>query len=155
MRFERPPVIEPLRVAGFEARAKFYDFGVVIIELDQPFSLDWPGLVERAATMLSDSTVEHRAMQLLKEQLPRAEAALVNPYKTWLDEEYVVVSMMPESSGLCAADLLASHGREIAQIVRGEQGACRIGVPGNSGDLHLWHHPDDLLAAGWSAAFGR
>src|SRR5438105_12536914 len=60
VRFERPPVILPLYVEGFDARAKFYDFGVVIIELDQPFSLDWPGLVERAATVLSDSTVEQR-----------------------------------------------------------------------------------------------
>src|SRR5437763_10434172 len=78
VRFERPPVILPLYVEGFDARAKFYDFGVVIIELDQPFSLDWPDLVERAATVLSDSTVEQRAAQLLKEQMPGTQSALVN-----------------------------------------------------------------------------
>jgi hypothetical protein len=153
VRFERPPVIEPLRVEGFDARAKFYDFGVVIIELDQPFSLDWPGLVERAATVLSDSTVEQRAMQLLKEQLPRAQAALVNPYKTWLDEEYVVVSMVPESPGPSAADLLAKHGREIAQIIRGENKPLSESEYQEILGTCISYYPDDLLVVGWSAAF--
>ena len=53
VRFERPPVVEPLQVAHFEARAKYYDYGVVSIELDQPFSLDWPDLVERAVNVLA------------------------------------------------------------------------------------------------------
>src|ERR1700683_449532 len=55
VRFERPPLVEPLNVEplssgeNFEARAKYYEYGVVSIELDQHFSLDWPQLVENAA----------------------------------------------------------------------------------------------------------
>src|SRR6185437_15285109 len=66
VRFERPPVVEPLHVPDFEARAKYYDYGVVSIEFDQPFSLDWPELVECSAAVLSDPSVEHRALELLK-----------------------------------------------------------------------------------------
>ena len=153
VRFERPPVIEPLRVEGFDARAKYYDFGVVIIELDQPFSLDWPGLVERAVSVLSDSTVEARAMQLLKEQLPRTQGALVKPYKTWLDEEYVVITMVPESPGHSAADLLAKHGKEIAQIVRGENRELSESEYQEILGASVSYYPDDLLVVGWSAAF--
>ena len=151
VRFERPPVILPLYVEGFDARAKFYDFGVVIIELDQPFSLDWPGLVERAATVLSDSTVEQRAAQLLKEQMPGTKSALVNPYKTWLDEEYVVITMVPESPDRSAADLLRSHGREIAQMIRGENKALSESEYQEILGTCISYYPDDLLVVGWSA----
>ncbi len=123
VRFERPPVIEPLQIERFEARAKYYDYGVVSVELDQQFSLDWPELVEHSATVLSDPTVEQRAMDLLKPRLEKARAAVVNPYPTWLDEDYVIINVVPETPTESAADLLAQHGREIAQIVRGENRA--------------------------------
>src|SRR5260370_41524633 len=77
VRFERPPVLEPLRVHNFEARAKYYDYGVVSIELDQQFALDWPELVERSASLLSDPSVEQRPMELLKPRLEKARKALV------------------------------------------------------------------------------
>src|ERR1035438_6755330 len=102
VRFERPPVIEPLRIddagAQFEARAKYYDYGVVSIELDQPFSLDWPELVERAVNVLADPSVEQRAMDLLKPRLEKARAALVKPYRNWLDEDYVIITVFPDGA---------------------------------------------------------
>src|SRR3978361_1746926 len=72
VRFERPPVVEPLVVDNFEARAKYYDYGVVSIELDQQFSLNWRDLGERSASVLSDPSVEQRAMDLLKPRLEKA-----------------------------------------------------------------------------------
>ena len=39
VRFEQPPVVEPLLVDNFEARAKYYQYGVVSIEIDEQFSL--------------------------------------------------------------------------------------------------------------------
>ena len=98
VRFERPPAIEPLPIARFEARAKYYGYGVVSIEIDQQFSLDWPELVEHSAAVLSDPTIEQRAMDLLKPRLEKARAALVNPYSSWLDEDYVRVRV---SLGRC------------------------------------------------------
>src|ERR1700679_3672404 len=120
VRFERPPLVEPLQVENFEARAKYYDYGVVSIELDQPFSLDWRELVEHSAKVLSDPSIEQRAMDLLKPRLAEAGAALVNPYRIWLDEDYVIITVFPGSPDDSAAELLDRHGREIAQIVRGE-----------------------------------
>src|SRR3984957_16613540 len=71
VRFERPPVVEPLQVAHFEARAKYYDYGVVSIELDQPFSLDWPELVERSVNVLADPTVAQSAIDPLTPRLQK------------------------------------------------------------------------------------
>ncbi len=158
VRFERPPVVEPLRIEDsaegkFEARAKYYDYGVVSIELDQQFSLDWPELVEHSATVLSDPSIEQRAMDLLKPRLEKARAAVVKPYKNWLDEDYVIINVIPESPGDNAAELLAQHGRQIAQIVRGENRTLSDGEFREILEASVSYYPNDLLVVGWSAAF--
>ncbi|HEY2545486.1 MAG TPA: hypothetical protein VGI46_05435, partial [Candidatus Acidoferrum sp.] len=51
LRFERPPVVEPsapIDLATGEhitVRTKYYDYGVVCIELELPFECDWDSLV--------------------------------------------------------------------------------------------------------------
>jgi hypothetical protein len=153
VRFERPPVIEPLQIDRFEARAKYYEYGVVSIELDQQFSLDWPELVEHSAAVLSDPGVEQRAMDLLKPRLDKARAAVVNPYPAWLDEDYVIINVIPESPAENAADLMARHGREIAQIVRGENRMLSDSEFREILEASISYYPNDLLVVGWSAAF--
>jgi hypothetical protein len=153
VRFERPPVVEPLQVNNFEARAKYYDYGVVSVELDQPFSLDWRELVEHSANVLSDPSVEQRAMELLKPRVVKAGAALVNPYRSWLDEDYVIITVFPESPDDSAADLLEQHGREIAQIVRGESRTLSQGEFQEILTASVSYYPNDLVVVGWSAAF--
>jgi len=152
VRFERPPVVEPLPVANFEARAKYYDYGVVSIELDQPFTLAWPELVDHTARVLSDPSVEQRAMDLLKPRLEKARLALVNPYKTWLDEDYVIIAVTPDT-GENAADLMAQHGRDIAKIVRGENRMLSDAEFAEILEASSSYYPNDLLVVGWSAAF--
>lgn len=153
VRFERPPVVEPLEIEHFEARAKYYDYGVAGVELDQPFSLDWPELVERSANLLSDPAGEQRAIDLLKPRLAKAGTALTKPYKSWLSEDYVIVTVFPEAPDDNAAELLRRHGHQIAQLVRGEnrllsQGECAEILASN-----VSYYPNDLLVVGWSAAF--
>ncbi|HTA46334.1 MAG TPA: hypothetical protein VK789_28015 [Bryobacteraceae bacterium] len=153
VRFERPPVVEPLEVVSFEARAKYYDYGVAGIELDQPFSLDWPELVERSANLLSDPSVEQRAIDLLKPRIAKAGLALTKPYKAWLSEDYVIITVFPEAPNDSAAELLQQHGQQIAQIVRGES---RPLSPGECTEIlasNISYYPNDLLVVGWSAAF--
>jgi hypothetical protein len=153
VRFERPPVVKPLDLARFEARAKFYDYGVVSVEIDQHFSLEWPELVELAASLLSDPSVEQRATDLLKPQLVAARPALVKPYATWLDEDYVIITVIPERGSDNAAELVAQHGREIAQIVRGENRLLSESEFREILEARLSYYPNDLLVVGWSAAF--
>ena len=153
VRFERPPVVEPLQVANFEARAKYYDYGVVSIELDQPFSLDWRGLVEHSAAVLSDPSVEQRAMDLLKPRMVSAGIAMVNPHRSWLDEDYVIITVFPEGPDDSAAELLDRHGRDIAQIVRGENRTLSQGEFQEILTASVSYYPNDLLVVGWSAAF--
>jgi hypothetical protein len=153
VRFERAPVVKTLELDLFEARAKFYDYGVVSVEIDRQFSLEWHELIELAASLLSDPTVEQRATDLLKPQLEAARAALVKPYKTWLDEDYVIITVTPEPGMDNAADLVAQYGREIAQIVRGENRPLSESELREILEARLSYYPNDLLVVGWSAAF--
>jgi hypothetical protein len=153
VRFERPPVVEPLAVEHFDARAKYYDYGVVSIELDQAFSFDWRELVERSASVLADPSFEQRATDLLKPRLAKAGAALVHPYRNWLDEDYVIITVFPESLDANAADLLEQHRGHIAQIVRGESRTLSAGELQEILGASVSYYPNDLLVVGWSAAF--
>jgi hypothetical protein len=153
VRFERPPVIEPLRIPGFEARAKYYDYGVVSIEIDQQFSLDWPDLVDRSASLLSDPSVEQSTLDLVKPHLEKARAALLNPYTNWITEDYAIVTVFPEPGEDSAASLLAHHGGQIAQIVRGENRVLSETECQEILSASLSYYPNDLLVVGWSAAF--
>src|ERR1019366_17211 len=92
-------------------------------------------------------------MDLLKPRLQKARRALVNPYQSWLDEDYVIITVTPEAPGESAADLMAQHGREIAQIVRGENRMLSEAEFREILEASISYYPNDLLVVGWSAAF--
>ena len=52
VRFERPPVVQPLELivleggSRLEGELNYYDYGVVSIKLEMPFQADWPELTE-------------------------------------------------------------------------------------------------------------
>src|SRR5208282_383313 len=86
-------------------------------------------------------------------RLTKAAGALVNPYKTWLDEDYVIITVIPESPDDTAADLLAVHGGDVARIVRGENRQLSDTEVREILEAKLSYYPNDLLVVGWSAAF--
>ena len=118
VRFERPPVIEPVKVDGFDAaRLKYYAYGVASVEFDQRFDLGWEELAERSARWLADPSILVRARELLRPRIEQARAAVLNPYANWIDEDYAMINVEPSEN---AADLIANCGGKIAQIVRGD-----------------------------------
>jgi len=48
---------------------------------------------------------------------------MVNLYKNWLDEDYLIFTVQPEET---AAELLAKYGREIARRCAAKCGGCRM-----------------------------
>jgi len=67
LRFERPPVSEPIaplrlddgsRIGG---SAKYYDYGVVSIELELPFESGWDALVRQSSLLIGSPELEGRA----------------------------------------------------------------------------------------------
>jgi hypothetical protein len=156
VRFERPPVIETLPPIPFderqqlEGRVKYYDYGVVSVEMELPFQCDWPELVERSSHWIANSSVEERALEILRPRIERNSAALEKPYQNWLSEDYYIISIRQHEE---AAQLIEKHGEEIAQIVRGESMKLSRDEVREILQSSASYYPADLLVAGWTAAF--
>src|SRR5579871_4887513 len=92
VRFERPPAIEyPPAISlesgeEFKVRIKYFDYGVVSIELQMEFQADWDALVRFSNRWILAPELESRTSELLKPRLERAAAALKSPYGPRLSE---------------------------------------------------------------------
>jgi len=162
LRFERPPSIEPAGLMALdtgesvEVTTKYYDYGVVSIEMELPFEGDWDSLVFQSSRWTNATELENRANDLLSVALKRVSPALVRPYKTWLREDYFIVHLpeiaSPDGTTLSAGDLLSSRAREIAQLVRGESVPLSDAERQEVLQSSISYSRNDLLVVGWTGA---
>ncbi len=162
VRFERPPAIEypvPLALGTgeqFEVRIKYFDYGVVSIELQLEFEADWEELVRLSNRWILAPELEGRTSELLRPRLERAASALIQPYSPRLNEDYYIIHLREavDEAGqpMAAPAMLAARGGEIAQIVRGESMPLSDGERTEVLHSSLSYYPSDLLVVGWVAA---
>ena len=159
VRFERPPVVEPLeRVAletgeQLEGRLKYYDYGVVCVEFEHPFEGGWDMLVDLSCRYIAALEIERRALQSARERLRRAASALIKPYDNWLVEDYYIFRVGEMTGGTTASGLCQAYGDRIAQIVRGERSPLAEEERREVLQSSISYYPLDLAVVGWNAAF--
>jgi hypothetical protein len=164
VRFEPSPVVEyagSIIVSGgdqFESRIKYFDYGVVCVELELPFSAGWEDLTRLSSRLTSAPEIEARTLELAQTQLSRVKAALTQPYDSWLSEDYYVIhitdAIADDAGGdsLSAAWMLQSHGEHVARMVRGESVALSESERDEALTARISYYPNDLFVAGWVAA---
>lgn len=161
VRFERPPVLEdcePIQLAtGQSARAsvRYFDYGVVSLEIETGFESDWPGLIALSNRWIEAGELEQRAMKIVRERLNRLQSSLRRPYAEWLDEAYYIVQLREvrdDAGALTGPQLIARYGREIGQVIRGETQALSESEEKEVLASSLGYYPTDLLVVGWLAA---
>ena len=161
VRYQRPPVeetLEPLILESGErldGEIKYYDYGVVSLVFELPFSGDWDTLVQLSSRWISDTNFESLATRIVKQKLERAAPALVKPYDQaeWLQEDYFIFHVREIAGSPSATDLLAAHGDHIAQVVRGETATLSDGERQEILQSRISYYPNDLAVIGWNAAF--
>jgi len=161
VRYQRPPVeetLEPLVLETGERLAgeiKYYDYGVVSLVFELPFSGDWDKLIDLSCRWTSDPNFEALASRVVKQKLERAAPALVKPYPVteWLQEDYFIFHVREINGAPSANDLLAAHGDRIAQVVRGETQMLSDGERQEILQSRISYYPNDLAVIGWNAAF--
>jgi hypothetical protein len=100
--------------------------------------------------------IEKCTSELIRTHLERARPALIQPYQSWLSEDYYVIHLREvldaDGNPMSASTILATRGGEIAQIVRGD--SQRLAEPERNEALQssLSYYPNDLLVVGWVAA---
>src|SRR5277367_968703 len=160
VRYQRPPVeevLEPLILESGErlqGDIKYFDYGVVSVVFEVPFSGDWDKLVQLSSRWVWDTNFESLATRIVKQKLERAAPALVKPYTAeWLQEDYFIFHLREIAGSPSATELLASQGPYISQVVRGESQPLSDGERQKILQSRISYYPNNLAVIGWNAAF--
>jgi hypothetical protein len=103
-----------------QGQIKYYDYGVISVVFELPFSGDWDMLVRLGSRWVWDVDFSSHASKIVRQKLERSAPAMVKPYLEWLSEDYFIFHVREMTGSPSATELVASHGARIAQIVRGE-----------------------------------
>ncbi|MGH9497780.1 MAG: hypothetical protein ACRD3L_01420 [Terriglobales bacterium] len=159
VRYERPPVLEPIEPLVLDSgerlqgQIKYYDYGVVSVVLELPFSGDWDTLVQLGSRWVWDVDFSAHASRIARRKLERAAPALVKPYKEWLSEDYFIFHVREMAGSPSAVQLCQAQGAHIAQIVRGETAQLSDAERNEILQSRISYYPNDLAVIGWNAAF--
>jgi hypothetical protein len=159
VRYQRPPVVEPLDALVLESgerlsgEIKYYDYGVVSVILQLPFSGDWESLVHLASRWVWDVDFASRVEPVVRQKLERATAAMIKPYSRWLSEDYFIFHVLEAEGEPSAADLTRDHGLQIAQVVRGDRQNLSPGECTEVLHSQISYYTNDVTVIGWNAAF--
>ncbi len=162
MRFERPPIVErgdPIALASGEevsSAIKYYGFAAVVVELEAPFDCEWSALPSETLRWMDAAELESKAREMVRRHLERVAPAIVRPTAQWLKEDYFVVELREVETALgrhaTAAELMAEHGAEIAQLVRGETVPLSARASEEVLQGSLSYYPSDMVVVGSSGA---
>src|SRR5216684_1413880 len=159
VRFQRPPVVEPVEPLILESgerldvQIKYYDYGVLSVVFELPFSGDWDTLVRLASRWVWDTDFTSFAQKIVKQKIERARPALVKPYDEWLNEDYFIFHVREIAGNPSASELLAAEGGRIAQIVQGENCTLSDGEQQEIMQSKISYYPNDLAVISWNGAF--
>jgi hypothetical protein len=159
VRYERPPVIEPLEPLQLETgerltgEIKYYDYGVVSVVFQHAFAGNWNDLVQLASRWVWDFDFVARAEPIVRKQLERVSAAMVKPYARWLSEDYFIFHVREADGSPTSADMVRDRGLAIAQIVRGDRAQLSEGECSEVWRSQISYYANDLTVIGWNAAF--
>jgi hypothetical protein len=162
VRFEQSPVVEPAEFVtvcpGVSAACpvKYYGFGAIVVQVELPFDCDWKSLVEEGARWMDAPGVEPVVRELAKRRINGIRPAVSRPSKDWLLESYLVIEIHeiggadgPQPS---ADELVASHGGELVQLIRGETVPLAPKSVEEALQVSLSYYPSDLVVVGSHAA---
>jgi hypothetical protein len=152
-------VLEPLEALQLdsgerlESVIKYYDYGVVSVVFQLPFSGGWDNLVHLASRWVWDIDFASRAEPLVRARLDQCAEAMIRPYTRWLSEDYFIFHVSEAPGGPAATELVRDHGLEIAQVVRGDRMRLSAGECNEVLHSQISYYANDLTVIGWNAAF--
>ena len=159
VRYQRPPVVEPLEALILESgeqlhgEIKYYDYGVVSVNCELAFAGDWDKLIGLASRWVWDVDFAAKAEAIVRSRLQRVGSALVKPYAKWLSEDYFIFHARDITGAPPVADLIRQHGPRIAQVVRGDTGPLAESEINEVLQSRISYYANDLAVIGWNAAF--
>ena len=159
VRYERPPVVEPIdgiqlpNEHPLNGELKYYDYGVVSLLLQLPFTGNWDGLIKLASHWVWDVDLAAHAERIVREKVARAVPCMIKPYTRYLSEDYLIFHIREIGGVRNAAQATSQYGKRIAQVVRGETTELAETETAEVMRSQISYYNTDLLVIGWNAAF--
>ena len=127
LQYQQPPLtfdgaaLGLSEVEGFRTRAKAFDYGVLSIALTRELPESWESVLVAGFECQENPRLPEAAERVCRQLLTRISAAVDRPRDTFLTEDYFVFTLLTDPAGPASDELLASHGADIAQLLRGER----------------------------------
>lgn len=159
VQYEKPPLsfdgeaVGIAALAGFRARLRVYDYGVISVALQQTFSGSWRELVVRAQALIENAELERNAERICRVVAARLSSVLRNVRDRFLSEDYIVFSVTALSEPRTADALLSEQGDAIAALLRGERQQLSVQEREKVLSQRISYLEDDLVVPTWNAAF--
>jgi hypothetical protein len=140
-------------IDGFKVRVKFYDYGVISLMLSRPFAGSWSDLVSLGQSLIESEPLEQHATEACRRIVESVRPALAKVRTSFLDEDYLVFAVTSLATPRTADAVLADHGADIAQMLRGERQPLSRQERESVLRNHLSYLAEDLVVPAWNAAF--
>lgn len=159
VRFEEAPIVEPAEFItvcpGVSAACpvKYYSFGAIVVQVELPFKFEnWHSLVTQGSRWMDAPDIEPCVRDLTSRRLDAIRPAVGKPTEDWLQETYLVVEIhgIDDAGGtpLTAEEILAAHGEELVQLIRGETLPLAVKFREEMLQSSLSYYPSDLVVIG-------
>jgi hypothetical protein len=162
VQYGQAPIVErvaAIRLSTGEELActlKYYEYAVVVVQVEIPFACDWESLIRQVARWIDSDELENHAREVAERRVREIAPDRQRPRERWLQEEYLVTEISnctePGCASLTAADLLDRHRDDIARLLRGEEQPISPKAADEIVDASLSYAPTDLVVAGASSA---
>lgn len=159
IQYQQPPVLVDGDAVGasvvgeFRARLKMFDYGVISVSLTRAIPGTWQELLDRGLQWQDDATLAAGAEAVCRKAIERLRPALKDARERLVSEDYLVFSATALDDVETADALIAAHGGEIAQLLRGERDPLS---PQERDDVlrhRISYLVNDLVVPTWNATF--
>lgn len=159
VQYADPPIaldaaaVDEADIEGFRLRFKLFDYGVISVAASRPLPPTWKELLSEGVTWYESEALSLAAEQACRALVARLGSAVTAPRREFLSEDYWVFVVTGIEGAPDASALLAGHGADLAQLLRGE----REPLSAQERDEVLRHRisyfANDLVIPTWNGAF--
>jgi hypothetical protein len=140
-------------VDGFRSRFKIFDYGVISVALTAPIPSSWDELLTRGLKWQDDQLLALDAEAFCRRLIEQLRPAITTARERLVTEDYLVFSATGLDDVRTSDELLAAHGPEIAQLLRGERDTLSVQERDEVLRHRISYLANDLVVPTWSAAF--
>lgn len=156
--FSVPPLSIPLpdiEIFGRSAKTllKLYDYGVISIRIDLPYTGDWARFRELCSTFRHYDQLLATAQKLYASIAPELAPAVRTPHDASFIEDYYVFTVHEFSEPVSAQDLVTTFSVEVASLLRTEQRPLAAQEVEEALRQRLSYFDNDLSIVEWDSAF--